>query len=237
MSTVIKAGEAGKLMRRLSTVDLADHLAEADAVIQAARHRADRIVTKAEKETESGLRDAKRTGYDKGFKEGREAGFIEGCEAARKETIERFEQEQAHVVGAIQQAVEAFDAMKQGVRIAAEHDVLQLAVQIATKLTYEIGRLDHESAKANVTRAIDLIGERTDMTIYVHPDDAEALRVFADTMMTGVERARSVRIMRDESLVRGGCRVSGGGTDIDASLDTQVEEVVSLLLGRGGQHG
>lgn len=237
MSTVIKAGEAGQIMRRLATVDLADHLAEADAVIRAAHSQAERIVTKAEVEAKLELHHAKRSGYDEGFKEGRESGFIEGCEAARAEAIERFQKEQAHVVSAMLRAVEAFDAMKQEVRIAAEHDVLDLAVQIGTKLTYQIGGLDHEAAKANVRRAIDLIGEKTDLTIYVHPEDAEALRTLADTMMTDVERSRSVRIMRDESLARGGCRVSGGGTEIDASLETQLDEAVSLLLGRGARHG
>ncbi len=49
MSTVIKANEGGRLLRRLSTVDLADHLAEAQGVIDQAKQCASQIVFDAEK--------------------------------------------------------------------------------------------------------------------------------------------------------------------------------------------
>ncbi len=50
MSTVIKAGRGGPILQRLSTVDLADHLAEAEAVIAEAKRRAAQIVVTAERD-------------------------------------------------------------------------------------------------------------------------------------------------------------------------------------------
>ncbi len=237
MSTVIKAGQAGTLLRKLSTVDLADHLAEADAVVEAARRRATQIVSQAEGTTERERREAAEAGRGEGFEAGRAAGIEEGRKAAYDEATERFTAEQAQLISAMTAAIDAFEGIKQEVRIAAEHDVLELAVQIATKLTYDIGKMDHEAAKANLTRAVDLIGSKTDLTIRLHPEDADAMRTFAETVLTDADKTRSIRTVRDESIARGGCKVSSEEAQVDATLETQIAEMISLLLGRGASHG
>lgn len=231
MSTVIKAGQAGPILKQLSTVDLADHLAEADAVVEQAKRQASQIVSKAEREMEFALKETTKVGYETAYARGYEQGAASGHEAAYQESVERFNRKHADITAAMQQAVEEFEAMKEEIRIAAERDVHEFAVQVASKLTFAIGRLYRESAVENVARALRLVGSKTDLTVRVHPDDAESIRTFAQSVLQQVEAAKSVNVVEDDSLSPGGCKVSSERTDIDAALATQVDEMVALLLG------
>ena len=76
MSTVIKAGETGRLLRRLSTVDLVDYVQEGRAVVLEAERRAASIIEEAHRESERLSELASR--------EGREAGHAKHTEVVRR---------------------------------------------------------------------------------------------------------------------------------------------------------
>lgn len=231
MSTVIKAGTAGPILRQLSTVDLADHLAEANAVVEQARQCARQVIGEATQTAERALEDAKKGGYEAGYAQGHQEGVAAGHQAAYEESIARFEKQHANIVAAIQRAVDEFDGMKEEIRIAAERDVLEFAAHVARKLTFAIGRVHRGSAAANLERSLRLLGSKTDLTVRVHPEDAESMRTFARTVLEQAAAARSVNVVEDDSLSPGGCKVSNERTDVDATLETQVDEMVALLLG------
>jgi flagellar assembly protein FliH len=231
MSTVIKAGQAGPILRQLSTVDLADHLAKADAVVEQAKRQASQIVAKAKRDAELALEEARKAGYEAGYAQGYEQGVASGHETAYSESIESFNKKHGDIVAVMQHAVEDFEAMKDEIRIAAERDVLDFAVQVASRLTFAIGRLHRESAVENVGRALRLVGSKTDLTVRIHPEDAESVRTFAQSVLQQMDAARSVNVVEDDSLSPGGCKVSSDRTDVDATLTTQVSEMVALLLG------
>lgn len=232
MSTVIKANQAGHILRRLSTVDLADHLAEARSVIEEARRQASTIVSEAKREAARALVEAKRSGYDVGHKNGIEEGREAGRQAAHAESIDRFDRQQVQLVSTMQQAIADIDLMKEDLRIAAERDLLEFAVMIASKLTFDIGRSHREAAVENLKRALRLVGSKTDVTIRVHPDDIASMKTFAAGTLEQTHASRSVEIVPDESFAPGGCVLDSDKTSVDARLETQIEEIVSLLLGR-----
>ncbi len=230
MSTVIKANESGRLLRRLSTVDLADHLAEAQGVIDQARECASKIVVDAETEAQQATTKAKRSGYEAGYEQGYREGLKTGHETAHRESMERFNQEQSQLVETMRTTVAAFDAMKEDLRIAGEHNDLEFAVLIASKLTFAVGRVYREAALENLKRALRLIDAKTDVTIHAHSDDLDAMKTFAAASLQQIKSTRVIELVADDSLAPGGCRVTTGRTQVDATLETQVDEIVSLLL-------
>lgn len=230
MSTVIKANQAGPLLRRLSTVDLADHLAEADSIIQEAKRNAARIISEAEIDTTRYViqmrQSAQEMGYRQGYDEGRKAGYEDAYEEYRA----LFEQQQSGLVEMMQQSVSAIDEMKEELHIAGERDLLEFAVAVATKLTFAIGRLHREAAVANFQRALHQVGSNTDLTVRAHPDDLATLTAFAEKTLGHVRESPCVDLIADDSIAPGGCIVSADRTTIDATLETQLDEIVSLLL-------
>ncbi len=230
-STIIKAGEAATVLRRLSTVDLADHLAEARAVIDEAKRRAAQIVSLAEEQSrlaaDSVCAEAYRTGYEKGLEEGTAA----GRKAAFEKACESFHREQENVVAMMRSAIEQVNAMKDELRVAATTDLMDFAIDVAVRLTYAIGDLRRESAMENLRRALHVVGLKTDVTVRVHPKDLSTLRTFASSVLDQLDAGASVAFVEDEKLSPGGCLVGNDRTQIDASLETQVAELIAQLTG------
>lgn len=235
MPTVIKAKETGPILKRLSTVDLADHLAEARAVVEEAKRRAEQIKADAKVQAGQVLEEARKAGYDSGYKCGHVDGTEAGHRAAHDESIQQFNQEHADIVADMGRVVAHIDSVKEDLAIAAEKDVLDFAVLLATKLTFEIGRSHHESVVENLERALRLVGSKTDLTIRVHSGDLAAMETFAASVLKQVDAARAVNIVADDSVGRGGCLVESDRTCVDATLETQVNEMVSLLVGKGAR--
>lgn len=235
MSTVIKAHATGHLLKRLSTMDLADHLAEARAVVEAAERRAVQIVAQAEERAKTILAEAKSSGYETGHKLGTAEGTKQGHQIAYEESVERFAREHANVVAAMRGAVDEFDSLKEDLMIAAQRDLLDFAVSLAGKLTFEIGRMHREAAIENLKRALHLVESRTNLVIYLHPDDVESVGTFAEEVLKRVDASLVFTIEADDSVAPGGCKVESDRTRVDATLETQVDETLSLLLG-GNSH-
>jgi flagellar assembly protein FliH len=231
MSTILKAGSSGKVLRRLDTVDLADHLREARGIIEAAQRRAEahfrRIQEEAKDAAEQLRQDAREDGFRAGVEQGVQAGQEQGLEEARR----RFEDEHARLVADLKRMVADFEGMKEELRLAAQRDLLGFSVMLARKLTFAVGELHHEAVVENVRRAVETVGKFTDLTICVNPADAAAMERFCADLRVQIARGNSVRLAVDESIAAGGCVVRSERTEVDARLETQAEEIAALLLG------
>ncbi len=231
-STLIKAGRAGPILKRLSTVDLADHLGEARGILEAAKEGAARTLSEAERECARKAAEAEETARAAGYKAGFEAGKRDGHETAYEESRRKFESQHAGIVAQMQRAIAEIDEMKEGLRVAAERDLLDFALMLATKMTCSVGRLFRESAIENARRALRLVGTKTDVTIRVNPDDFTSMETYARDVLRQVDASPAVRILSDDSISAGGCIVETGSSCVDATLETQIDELTGLLLGQ-----
>ncbi len=231
MSSVIKAGASGPILKRLSTVDLADHLSEARVVVESAKGRGADIVAEAEARADELLERSKKSGHEAGHRLGHEGGMEAGRRAAFDEACERFQREHATIVADLGRAIHEIDDTKEQLQIEAERNLLEFAVRIATRLTFAVGRFHRGAARENLTRAIRLVQSKTDLTIRVHPSDLDSIRTFAGSVLQEVDDSQAVTIEPDEAMAPGGCKVESEPTRVDATLETQVDEIVSLLLG------
>lgn len=231
MGTVIKAGEVGPVKRRLAAVDLSDHLAEANSVIEHAHRQAAQITATAREEARAMLDQARREGHEAGY----QTGHAEGTDTGRREAFEKatqqFTEQHGRLAAALAQAIESLESMKEDLLIAAERDVLSFAVDVARQLTFRIGSLHSESAGANLRRALDTVSTRTDITVFANPQDHETLETFASQLVEAGKTARHIAIVKEEGISPGGCRVEAGATSVDATLETQIADLVSLLVG------
>lgn len=242
MSTVIKAGESGPILRALATVDLADHLSEAGDVLRRARLEATRILEEAHRaaakksadfnrDLNQAREDAVAKGRREGFSQGLEEGRKEGWAAAFQEARQKFDVEQAMAAAELIRATEGLGTLKDELRAAAERDLLEFAVLAASKITFEIGARFEEAAMENFRRAIQLVSDRSGITVRVNPQSAEALRKHLPDAMVALDQSSAVRIEMDEALAPGGCVVESRHTRIDATLESQLNELTRLLLG------
>jgi flagellar assembly protein FliH len=182
------------------------------------------------------LTEIRETAYESGYGAGRDEGAAAGREAAHREAAERFAEAQAHLVADLIRVVDEVDGMKRDLRIAAEKDLLEFALRLAEKLTLAIGRVNRESAVVNLGRALELIHGKGRLVVRAHPDDAATLAAFAESVRTRLHESSEIRLVSDESIAPGGCVVRAETTEVDARLETQLAELVSLLLAERSGH-
>lgn len=236
MATVIKAGQSGTILRHLSPVDLADHLKEARAVIEAARREGAEIVAEARR-LEAGIaRQAQERGFAEGRAKGYEDGRAAGFNAARKEADETFCREQGSLVSALGALLRNIEERRGDLISGARRDVLGFAVDFARAVTFQVGALHEESCRENLKRCLEMVADRSRMTVVLSLKDAEAMKRYAPELLRDWRESAVVEFREEACTAPGGCLVRMDNLELDARLETQTEELARLLVG-GPAHG
>ena len=237
MSTIIKAGQIPAPLGRARRIELTDHLNEAQSRLDEARRQAGALVDTARETAGAIHADVARAAYREGFRSGHAAGQQAGRQEAFDAAAAQFRRDHHDLIEAIGCAVAGIEALKEELLIQAKGDVLDLAVAIAEKVTKRLGALDRDAARANAQAAIELLGPQTDLTLRIHPRDAATMRQFASELADRLQAVQHVHLVEDESQSPGGCVVESGDRhsdarlSVDAGIDTQIEQIVLLLLG------
>lgn len=231
-ATVIKASTiapAAKL--RLHSFQMEDVMREAEQAMAAAQVRAAELLREAEAQAIA-IREAARAeglceGRDEGLRTGREEGRREAFETARAE----FAAQQQNLVRALEKALADIAADRLAWKTAARQDLVDLALAIARRVVKHVGEREREAVLANLEEAVRLAGVRSEVTIAVNPRDAEAARLFTDSLLEMREQWEGVRIVEEPEVAPGGCRVQWSTGAVDATLDTQLARIEAELRG------
>jgi flagellar assembly protein FliH len=100
---------------------------------------------------------------------------------------------------------------------------------VARRVVRHVTERDREAVLANLEEAVRITGARSDVTVAVHPIDAETARIFARSLMKMSEEWKHVRIAEEPEVSPGGCRVQWNGGALDASIETQLERIEAAL--------
>jgi flagellar assembly protein FliH len=236
MATVIKAAQQDpRVIRRLETVNVADHLAEARIVLERSRDEARRMLREAQAEAARITERASSEGYDAGFRRGHEAGQRAGQEEAFAAAKGAFEADQTQTLAALRAVMDEYEGRKRDLFIAARQDVVRFAARLAEKVTRQVGAVRPESAVANLDAAMRIVESATDMVVHVSPADRDVIAKFAESLDSTIREARNITIVADDTVAPGGCRVSTTAVEVDATLDTQIARIVELMVPQPGE--
>lgn len=228
--TVIKAGMTGERGGLgLRQFCLNDVLIEAKSVMSQARASADAMLVEAKREAEEIRTRARKEGYEAGFAQGVEAGRIAGHDAALAEARTKFEKQQAGLIESCQRTIAEIDAHRAHWRAAAREDLVDLALAIARRVVGCVGERERQAVLANLDKAVQLAGARSDVTIAVHPADSDAARLFAQSLIERRREWTHISVIDDAEVRSGGCRVQWGTGLVDATLETQLERIETEL--------
>ena len=234
MGTVIKTDEQNpRLIKRLETVTVGDHLGEAKLVLERSREQAEAFLEQKRREAVAIEKQAGERGYEAGFKRGYQAGTKAGYEAAFAEAKDRFEREQAALVDALSSAAREYDERKHDLYLAARQDVIDFAAMAADRVVRRIGNVDRAAVEAVVERALAIVSNKSDVQIRIHPKDRDTVERFAGRLAGELDASAHVRLIEDGDVAPGGCVVSTAGAEVDATIDGQLEAIAKLMVGDG----
>ena len=172
----------------------------------------------------------RREGHAEGYAAGLAAAAADAAGAAAVADAERLlveqerEQQVQQAVGVLATAAEAFWRAEQVVLADVEDVVAELAVSIARAVLSRELRLSADPGAEAMARALALAPEGCPMTVRLHPEDARTLSGLEDATL-----GRTVVVVEDPTVERGGCVAEGAGRSIDAQLGPALARVAAVL--------
>jgi flagellar assembly protein FliH len=157
-------------------------------------------------------------GHAEGQQAGRDAGYQDGLAQGRSDASDEVARLK-EIAGSFADAVTYADE-------AISNDVLELALHLARNMVRSAFEVKPELIMPVVREAIDYLPTLQQPAILVlHPDDAAIVREgMAHELDTG-----GWRIIEDEHMARGGCRVDTASNQIDAQIASRWQRLSHAL--------
>ncbi len=234
MSNIIKQEEVKGYDSPL-VFDFADVESRAEGVLAAAETRAASITAEAGKAAERLREEAGREGYAEGYRKGVEEGHQAGMESGRAEGLEESRAELKALKEAFEGVLGDFSAMKDDLFIKAEEDLLRLSLLIAQKVIAREIEADKHVTVDNLKRCLGVLAGRSNVVIRVAPAVLETVESVLPDLVRACGGMSSVRLEGDGEVSPGGCLITAGQGSLDATVETQLAEVETILFGAGDE--
>lgn len=163
--------------------------------------------------------------YEKGFAQGEK----DGLELGQKR-IETVVQQMATLLQEIQNQGESLYK-------TYEREMLQLALSISKKILHHELQVNGEVITATLREVSKHIVDQRKIVIRVNPVDFQFLQTHAGSVLSAEKGGQGVEMIKDPSITRGGCVVETAFGSIDGTIETQFDQIVSLLWERFGELG
>ena len=156
--------------------------------------------------------------FAKGHAEGREEGFQEGNREVERlvETLQKI------ISGAIEKRNEIIQE--------SETQVINLVLLIAKKVIKVISENQRNVGINNVVQSLRKLKSRGDVVIRVNLADVELTSEHINDFMKMVESVKSVTVLEDSSVDRGGCIIETDFGQIDARISSQLHEIEEKIV-------
>ncbi len=177
-----------------------------------------RILADATAEAERVRELAHAEGHAEGLAQGREDGLAEARSAA----------------SALQQALAEALALREQLAAETEADAVALALALAAKILAGTLAVAPERVLDTVRGALRRVTDRRRVTVLVDPADLETVSAGLAEVQAQVGGIEHCDIQADRRVGRGGAIVCTLESEVDASIDTQLErarEVIQAELG------
>jgi flagellar assembly protein FliH len=187
---------------------------EAKKILDEAKREAQEV----EGEIQGKVDKIEREAYEKGRQDGRESGFQEGHGEVERlvETLHRI------ISTAIEKRNEIIEE--------SETQVVNLVLLIAKKVIKVISENQKNVVINNVVQALRKLKSRGDVVIRVNLADLELASGHIKDFMKMVENVKSVTVLEDSSVDRGGCIIETDFGQIDARVSSQLHEIEEKIL-------
>ncbi len=192
---------------------------------QEAEEEAERILSEAKEkasETEESVNtrvsNIEKDANEKGHREGHEEGFEIGKQEAER-LVDRL-----HIV-----LTKAIDKRNEIIE-NSETQLINLVLLIAKKVIKVISENQKNVVINNVIQALRKLKSRGNVVIRVNLSDLELTTEHTKDFLSMVENVKSISILEDSSVDKGGCIIETDFGQIDARISSQINEIEEKIL-------
>ena len=228
--TVIKQNQAMPLIKEAIVLDLGDVARQAQKLRAVAKAKARQIIESAATKATQLSHVAQEEGHRKGYAQGLAQGLEEGRQTGRDEALKQFTQQLESIQQGWLDALEHWQNDRTTLDRHARRAVLQFAVRFAEKIIHRTVTVDHEVIVDQVAAALSHVLRPTDVTLRISPSDRSLLEQAMPRLKARLPQLQHVHWVDDPDLTTGGCVVSYGQGQIDASIETQLQRLVEQMI-------
>lgn len=187
---------------------------EAALVVQQAQEKANELLSQAETQKET----CKTTAYNEGFEKGHEAGYKEG-----KTEVQR-------LIDRLHTMIERIMDKRQDILEQTEQQVVDLVLLVSRKVVKVISDNQRNVVMANIVQALRKVKGRGDVNIHVNLADIGLTTEHIKEFTASVESVKSITVIEDSSVDKGGCIIETDFGSIDARISSQLNELEQKIL-------
>lgn len=187
-------------------------IAGTEDILRDAQEQAAQILAQAEEKFEL----IEQVAYDKAVQEARKNVEAEIAEKIR-DIRENFTESMRDVA-----------RLREETSVRVEKDIVELALEIAKKIVGREVMFDREIALTLVKVSLKKIHSRALAQIHLNAEDL----AFVQSRRDQIDFRGSLEFIEDRSISPGGCLIHTETGDIDATIESQFEEVAHALLGK-----
>lgn len=160
----------------------------------------------------------RREAYDEGYANGEKEGYEAGVAAASEKT-ERLE--------TLISEIETFwrDLIHSG-----EEQIIDLVARVSEKVVYGSVSVDNEIITRAIMDVFEKIPDPVEATITVNPLDYDYIEVVKDDFFECIKGLKQVRIVSDQLIAPGGCRIETKAGEVDTSIEERLEAVKRSII-------
>ena len=235
MSKLLFPGEAPA--RVGVAFNLADLERQGEALLERAKARAAEIIVAARQEAAGIAEEAKRAGFEGGKAEGLELGREEGRKAGIEQGLAEARNATAGLEKSLGALVAEVSSRRETLVRQAERDLLSLSAAVAARIVRRELKVDDGAVVRAVAEAAALAAERSRVVLRVNPADLEALSGVHVELSRRFSEMQEVKLVGDEAVERGGCRLLNDAGEVDMQVATQLGRLERLLVGEADAGG
>uniref|UniRef100_A0A7V4JPT1 Flagellar assembly protein FliH n=1 Tax=Thermodesulfobacterium geofontis TaxID=1295609 RepID=A0A7V4JPT1_9BACT len=184
----------------------------------------------------------KEEGFEKGYKEGFNRGYLEGYKKGHKEGFEKGEKEAEEkyknlatkLETEFQEKIKIIETFFKNTEkeiqesiINMDKEILNLALDIANKLTLKEIKADPEIPLRIIKEALNYIAEGTELNIKVNPEEYKFLE---ENLSKYIPPSQKIKLIPDESISKGGVFIETSLGVIDATFEKRWKKLLDSLL-------
>jgi len=165
---------------------------------------------------------------DQRIRTAHQAGYQEGLAGARGEAQAAAQAETRLALERLASTITELAALRPRLREQAESDLVRLAVAIARRVVRRELTVDPQAIEGLIQAALRQINDREVSRVRVHPDHEAVVRA----LVIRAGRENGIEVAGDRTLERGGAVFESARGNLDASVETQLQEIERGLTDR-----
>ncbi|MCF8040390.1 MAG: flagellar assembly protein FliH [Desulfohalobiaceae bacterium] len=126
---------------------------------------------------------------------------------------------------ALADGLEQISRLRESLLTKSKEDMVRLIIGVARQVIQTEVEEKKEIVVKTVTRALEAAVQSDEYTITVHPEDLKVVTEQEPLLLAGMRGLQNISFRTDEAVSRGGCLAESHTGDVDAAIETQLNEM------------